>query len=108
MKKKPLNNVLELWPQWIDAVKGGDLGVLGRLSARDPRLIDALGEAPPWTGQFRAIHYAAFHRRQNVVRWLLAHGASAAPMTWSCTFTASSGGACRKIRAWVPTTGPHR
>ena len=43
--------------------------------------MDALGRGPYWEGDARALHFAAYRGHGKVVRWLLARGASARPIT---------------------------
>lgn len=66
--------------KWILAAERGDLATLKRLHAADPGLVDALGRGPYWEGDARALHYAAYRGHRNVIRWLLARGASVTPV----------------------------
>src|SRR5262245_22605088 len=66
--------------EWLATAERGDLRAMERMAAAEPRLIDAAGRGPYWTGHARALHYVAHRNHLRVARWLLAHGASAAPL----------------------------
>jgi len=62
--------------EWLAAAERGDLPALERMQTAEPRLVDALGQGPYWTGKARAIHFAAHRGHVAVTRWLLDRGAS--------------------------------
>lgn len=66
--------------EWLVAAERGDLATMERQLAAEPRLVDALGAGPYWDGDARALHFAASRGHREVIRWLLARGASAAPV----------------------------
>jgi ankyrin repeat protein len=70
----------ELVHSWLAAAERGDLAALKKMLAAEPRLLDASGRGPYWTGNARAMHYVAYRGHMKVLRWLLARGASAAPL----------------------------
>jgi hypothetical protein len=45
---------------WLAIAERGDLVTLKKMAADEPRLIDALGQGPCWTGKARALHFAAY------------------------------------------------
>jgi ankyrin repeat protein len=70
----------ELVHSWLAAAERGDLGALRKMLEAEPRLLDASGRGPYWTGNARAMHYAAYRGHMKVLRWLLGRGASALPL----------------------------
>ena len=91
--------------EWLAAAEHGDLATLKRLLRAEPRLVDELGQGPYWEGNFRALHYAAHRNHRNVVRWLLAHRASAAPVVgdgdWAPLHFAAFGGHKDSVRLLI-------
>src|SRR5689334_24252980 len=65
---------------WLATAERGDLATLRKLAAAEPGLIDAPGQGPYWTGNARAIHFAAYRGHLAVLRWLLAHGSVPGPI----------------------------
>jgi ankyrin repeat protein len=63
--------------EWLAVAERGDLTALKQFLAKEPRLLDALGQGPYWEGNFRALHYAVSRGHRRVVRWLLARGSAA-------------------------------
>ncbi len=61
---------------WLATAERGDLATLKTMAAGEPRLIDALGQGPYWTGKARAIHFAAYRGHLKVLRWLLDQGSA--------------------------------
>jgi ankyrin repeat protein len=61
---------------WLSTAERGDLPALKEMVASEPRLLDASGQGPYWTGHARALHFASHRGHLRVVRWLLAQGAA--------------------------------
>ena len=71
----------ELVRTWLATAERGDLVALKKMAADEPRLIDALGQGPYWTGKTRALHFAAYRGHIKVLRWLLDLGSSPNPIS---------------------------
>jgi len=65
---------------WLAAAERGDLAALKKMFGTTPALLDAAGKGPYWTGDARALHFAAYRGHVPVLRWLLDRGASPNPV----------------------------
>ncbi len=60
---------------FLRAVASGDVRALERAVAKNPDIVNATGPHPYWGGEPQPLHVALDMNRQEMVKWLLAHGA---------------------------------